>query len=1065
LIRRTTKIALEVLGALLAGIALLVGFLAWRLIYEGPIHMAFLAPYVERSVAEANQQFRVEIEDTVLTWAGWPRGLDLRAVNLHVKDRRDRDLAVLPQVSLTLSARAMLHGLIAPSKVEVLAPDLMLRRRSDGVLMFGLQTLEQDTQTDAMGANSATMPSPAEVIEELLDDSDPNKTAGYLRSISIIDGKVSIDDHSAGMVWEAHHLNFEISRNSDATLGGHFTADLPQFGAPALATASITLNPKASTVQVDAAFQGLDIAALGLIEPKLAELSNSDVVLSGRMSTQGPIGGVPGPIEFQVNTANGTLNLPGRIKEPVPLKLMQATGRIDFNRDLFHLEKLALDIGGPTIEASADVDGAMSGAASDGGAPLLKLSLKAEKYPASWMDRYWPGGAAQNTRDWLVPNIPEGMVEQVKADLAIRLPSEATGPAKVETVKGEMSTSGLTVHYLRPMPPITDGTATATFDADSFDATVTGGRVGDIKLQKGYLHITGLNVEDQFIKVGGDVTSSLSDALKLLDHPRLGYASKLGLKPEESGGQAQASIDFDFPAEKSLTFARVKIAVDAKVEDVALKRIRFGQDVTGGTLDLKLDQNGMVVSGPVTYAGADLDIQWKQQFGDKVDIRESFQAKGRTSTGSRALVGYDFRPWVDGPSDVALKFSRRDDDSGTLEASFDLKDAVLAMDFLKWRKPAGIPAQGALKLHLKGDRPLDITDLAIDGDGFAIAGGATFAPDGKSIGKLSLKKVNIAKSAITDLVADFSNNATNVSVGGGTMDVEPWMAERDQPVTPAQLDADELKPQKPYSVAGQLAKVRLSEGDELTNITFDLRHDPIWWDKIYFNGTLPSGVPIVFSYAPLAEDGTHRLKVETDDGGGAFKTLGIYDSIKGGKLDITGFAKDDEPHRPMKGHMKMTSFRLLHTPFAVRFLSVATLTGLVDSLTGEGFLFAGASAKFSKTRGKVDVSDFRSAGPSIGLTSRGTIDMDANTIDLKGALVPAYALNSILGNIPIIGEFLQGGKGEGLFSATYEISGDLSEPKIDVNGWSALAPGFIRNLFEGEDTAPLEERKSNRATK
>ena len=118
-----------------------------------------------------------------------------------------------------------------------------------------------------------------------------------------------------------------------------------------------------------------------------------------------------------------------------------------------------------------------------------------------------------------------------------------------------------------------------------------------------------------------------------------------------------------------------------------------------------------------------------------------------------------------------------------------------------------------------------------------------------------------------------------------------------------------------------------------------------------------------------------------------------------------------------------------------------------------------------KTRGKVDVTDFRSAGPSIGLTSKGSIDMDANTIDLKGALVPAYALNSILGNIPIIGEFLQGGKGEGLFSATYSISGDLNEPKIDVNGWSALAPGFIRNLFEGEDTGPLVEPKSNRTNK
>src|ERR1700754_3850659 len=161
LIRRTTKILLEALGARLAGIALLVGFLAWRLIYEGPIHMAFLAPYVEQSVAEANRDFRIEIEDTVLTWAGWPRGLDLRAINLHVKDRRDRDLAVLPQVSLTLSARAMLHGLIAPSKVEILAPDLMLRRRSDGTLMFGFQKLEQDSQANT----AANMPSAGDVIE------------------------------------------------------------------------------------------------------------------------------------------------------------------------------------------------------------------------------------------------------------------------------------------------------------------------------------------------------------------------------------------------------------------------------------------------------------------------------------------------------------------------------------------------------------------------------------------------------------------------------------------------------------------------------------------------------------------------------------------------------------------------------------------------------------------------------------------------------------------------------------------------------------------------------------
>jgi hypothetical protein len=620
-----------------------------------------------------------------------------------------------------------------------------------------------------------------------------------------------------------------------------------------------------------------------------------------------------------------------------------------------------------------------------------------------------------------------------------------------------MSTSGLTVHYLRPMPPITDGTATATFDAKSFNADITGGHVGDIKIKKGYLHITGLDAKDQFIKVGGDVTSTLPDALTLLDNPRLGYATKLGLKPADSGGDADVSLDFDFPAEKNLGFDRVKIGVAADIQHVAMKKIRFGQDVTDGHLALKLDQNGMRVTGPVTYAGANLDIDWSEVFADNVDVRETFAAKGRTSTGSRALVGYDFRPWADGPSDVALKFTRHADGRGLLEASFDLKDAVLAMDFLKWRKEAGVPAKGSLNLHLNGDHPIDITDLSIAGDGFAIAGGATFAPDGKSIGKLSLKSARFAKSAITDLIADFSDNATTVSVGGGVMDVEPWMDERDKPVTPQQLDAEELKPQRAYSIAGTLSQVRISDGDSMTNVTFDLRHDPVWWDKIYFNGALPGGAPLVFNYAPSGQ-GTHKLSVKTDDGGGAFKTLGIYDSIKGGKLTITGEAKDDAPHRAMKGQMEMTSFRLLHTPFAVRFLSVAALTGLVDALTGEGFLFAGASAKFTKTRGRVDVADFHSAGPSIGLTSKGSIDMDANTIDLKGTLVPAYAFNSILGNIPIIGEFLQGGKGEGMFSATYSISGDLNQPKIDVNGWSALAPGFLRNIFEGSSADDLTAR-------
>jgi hypothetical protein len=258
-----------------------------------------------------------------------------------------------------------------------------------------------------------------------------------------------------------------------------------------------------------------------------------------------------------------------------------------------------------------------------------------------------------------------------------------------------------------------------------------------------------------------------------------------------------------------------------------------------------------------------------------------------------------------------------------------------------------------------------------------------------------------------------------------------------------------------------LSSVRIGEGRMLQNVKVELYHDPMWWDVIDVSATLPGGAPLRLTYRPGEPgSGIHRLSAETTDGGAALRALDIYDSLKGGTLKITGKVKDDEPRRPLRGRLDSSSFRLVNTPFFVRFLSVASLTGLADLLTGEGFYFDGASARFTKTMGKIEVRKFRSAGPSIGLTSSGTIDLDRQKIDLEGVIVPAYAINSILGNIPLLGDLLQGGAGEGLFSAAYKISGDLPEPKIDVNPWTALAPGFLRDIFTqdidaGGEDAPL----------
>ena len=69
-------------------------------------------------------------------------------------------------------------------------------------------------------------------------------------------------------------------------------------------------------------------------------------------------------------------------------------------------------------------------------------------------------------------------------------------------------------------------------------------------------------------------------------------------------------------------------------------------------------------------------------------------------------------------------------------------------------------------------------------------------------------------------------------------------------------------------------------------------------------------------------------------------------------------------------------------------------------------------------------------------------------LDLQGTIVPAYALNSIIGNIPVIGSLLLGGEGQGLFAANYRVTGSAADPEVSVNPLSALAPGFLRRLFQ-----------------
>ncbi len=145
LIRRTFRGIVQLLGALGAGLAVMLMVVAWQL-SSGPISLGFLSPHIESFINSGQRDFKLAMKDTILTWAGWERALDIRV--LDVKILRSDGLLVgsIPEVSFSLSGRALIRGLLAPQSVELFGPRLRVSRDLGGGFGVGFEGTESQSK-------------------------------------------------------------------------------------------------------------------------------------------------------------------------------------------------------------------------------------------------------------------------------------------------------------------------------------------------------------------------------------------------------------------------------------------------------------------------------------------------------------------------------------------------------------------------------------------------------------------------------------------------------------------------------------------------------------------------------------------------------------------------------------------------------------------------------------------------------------------------------------------------------------------------------------------------------
>ena len=172
-----------------------------------------------------------------------------------------------------------------------------------------------------------------------------------------------------------------------------------------------------------------------------------------------------------------------------------------------------------------------------------------------------------------------------------------------------------------------------------------------------------------------------------------------------------------------------------------------------------------------------------------------------------------------------------------------------------------------------------------------------------------------------------------------------------------------------------------------------------------------------------------------------------YKFIKGfeeGVLDFYSIEKNGTSN----SLLSIDNFKIQEVPVLAKLLTLASLQGISDLLTGEGIRFTSFEMKFSNEKKLMKIEELYAIGPAISILMDGYIQ-NKKLISLRGTLVPATTINRSIASIPLLGKILVGEKsGEGVFGVSFKIKGPPKNLKTSVNPIKTLTPRFITRTLE-----------------
>ena len=781
-------------------------------------------------------------------------------------------------------------------------------------------------------------------------------------------------------------------------------------------------------------------------------IGSSHAQMTGRLSPERNAEGRLTAINISLGARNAAIDAQGSIKNPVTIDQVIFQGRAGIEEARVDIADLQVIAG----NAAVRLTGAIAGGAES---PAISLGGRVQQMPAALLKRLWPPIIAEKSRNFVNENVQAGIITE--GDFKVMLPADAMAQAKrvrklpPGSVRMNMRMEGVTSGYFKKLPPLLNASGEAHLVDNDFSLTIDGADVvlpsgAKGRLAKGTMIAKGILAVETMSDFDLDIAAGAQALIEYLDQPDLNLIRHTGLDTSNLKGDATMKVNLAFPMIKPLPPERVKVTAAAKIANASLKDALPGIDISDGQIDLAMDKGVLTAKGPAKISGIPSEISWQR--GPAPDYLQSAVIKTKLDGEQRRTLGIDLGTFARGPVSVTATIANLADPQGRVDIAADLGDVAMRILQIGWARPAIPKTTAKMTFYSKGEKGPRVEDLEIKGKDLSIKGSMLLAPKRQGLRSATFTEMKLSDENRFAATVKVTDNVMDVQVKGDSFDARPLIRglfgnqNRDE----AAQAAEEVKANSGRTVRINLSMGRIyaNMGEIITSVTGTLTSQSSRLTQAEISGTFLSGQPIVFRVTPV--DGGREMRINGRDGGAAIRAANLYSKVAGGQIEFYALLSRDGTS-VRKGKLMLRDFEVRNEAALAELDARGKPKRDAPRRDGprrDALSFKKLTLPFTSDSRFICIGEALVRGPELGASAAGLIRKSDGAIDIAGTITPAYALNAALGDIPLLGDIITGGKGQGIIGVTFAMGGTVDKPDFQMNPVSAVAPGFLRKFFE-----------------